>query len=109
MFTYEIIATSRLNFKEMSKSEVDLIVLANLEASQHHGEELTCHHTKVCKIHFFFFMLLVLSTLKALLLITINFMYQWQQKAFTFKYNFLHIYAEYCYTLHALPLPGWSV
>ena len=65
MFPREVIASTRMNCKEMTKSELDLVILANLEANQcrddTQGQEQPRYHIsywfhghKVCKSTFLF-------------------------------------------------------
>ena len=71
LFDREIIAKTRMNCREMNKTQLDLVVLANLEAHQHHHDlVLTLTTTfmgiKFARIFFFLCILLVLSSIKRL-------------------------------------------
>ena len=62
LFDRELIATTRMNCREMTKAQLDLVILANLEAHQHYqSQELSrksidyyFHGHKVCKTTFLF-------------------------------------------------------
>ena len=62
LFDREIIAKTRMNCREMNKAQLTLVVLANLEAHQHHHDQESSrthidyyfHGHKVCKDLFLF-------------------------------------------------------
>ena len=121
LFDCELIATTRMNCREMTKAQLDLVVLANLEAHQH-GHEQEAYRThidyffhghKVCKNLFLFVHSVGSKQHK-------NLVSHFVQNGLTLRthgntkrlpantvpFSVTEGVVEFISTMHALPLPG---